>query len=135
MRAKSLGLRTFSVKNYYPHISPTPVGNWARVPWLLRSMLYHTVELLGRLYAINYLWYLQMLFQYLILSFLIICFHQSVEVDGAKILMLTPMGSKSHKNFFWGLAEGLGKKGHEVKIIYFLYYLFYTISSNIFTLI
>lgn len=33
-----------------------------------------------------------------------------------KILMLLPVGSKSHKGFFTSVADALGERGHKVRV-------------------
>ncbi|KAL7630187.1 UNVERIFIED_CONTAM: hypothetical protein RMT77_019674 [Armadillidium vulgare] len=39
------------------------------------------------------------------------------KVDGSKILMIGPLGSKSHKIFYMGIAEALAKRGHKVTMV------------------
>ncbi|RXG56176.1 hypothetical protein Avbf_14084 [Armadillidium vulgare] len=37
--------------------------------------------------------------------------------NGKKILLLTPMGSKSHKIFYMAISEVLAKRGHQVTLV------------------
>ena len=54
----------------------------------------------------------------------LIFFTTIMSCEGAKMLFLSPIGSKSHKNFFYPIVLALAEKGHQVCIkILALYFL------------
>ena len=51
------------------------------------------------------------------LSSLFLVFLALYSCDGARILLLGPFGSASHKTFYMPIVEGLAEKGHHVTVV------------------